>query len=30
MFFFTTEGDISYRLPNFVETKQLLGSVLCV
>lgn len=30
MFYFTAEGDISYRLPNCVEAYQLYRSVLCV
>lgn len=30
MFIFTADGDISYRLPNYVETEQLFRSVLCV
>lgn len=30
MFYFTAEGDILYRLPNYVETSQLFRSVLCV
>ncbi len=30
MLYFTAEGDISYRLPNCVETLQLFRSVLCV
>lgn len=30
MFYFTAEGDISYRLPNRVAAKQFYRSVLCV
>ncbi len=30
MFYFTAEGDISYRLPNRVAAKQLIRSLYCV